>query len=258
MGTNANTALRHSNIVCRQEFSAAHREELALRLRTITGWEDLSFQSDGTISAGADTPSFGSQTARNLIRQAQDGKTVFVLEDASNRNEVAFARVVPGTWKGEPNNQIPVYVILIDFADFDRLRGDEAALNAFNVGWALLHELEHAANDLQDSTSLNEQGECEEKINQMRRECNLPERSEYFSTLFPHSEETAFMTRLARLAFDQTDPVTHKHRRYWIIWDATLVGGLPEPLPVARVVRKSDRTTALTSLLLPNSILTRP
>ena len=96
------------------------------------------------------------------------------------------------------------------------------------MGWGLLHELDHIVNDSQDATNLNEAGECEEHVNQMRRECNLPQRADYFFTPSPLSADSDFKTRLVRLAFDQEQAPTNKKKRYWVIWDADLVGGLDE------------------------------
>lgn len=118
----------------------------------------------------------------------------------------------------------PAFVIQIDFADFDQLVGDERALEAFNVGWGFLHELEHIVNDSTDASSLGETGECEAHLNQMRRECNLPERADYFSTLLPIADGT-FRTRLVRIAFEQTLTAANKKKRYWLVWDANVVGG---------------------------------
>ena len=78
-----------------------------------------------------------------------------------------------------------------------------------------------------DATALGETGECESHINQMRRECDLPERADYFSTLSPLSADTTFTTRLVRLAFEEQKP-TGKKKRYWLVWDASVVGGLEE------------------------------
>lgn len=69
----------------------------------------------------------------------------------------------------------------------------------------------------------------------MRRELGLPERAEYFFTFFPHAEESGFSTRYVRLAFDQKNANSKKHRRYWLIWDATLVGGLNDPKQIAEL-----------------------
>ena len=99
------------------------------------------------------------------------------------------------------------------------------ALAAFNVGWSLLHEIDHAVNDSADSEVVGHAGECEDHINQMRRECHLPARLDYFFTFFPNSDQSDFRTRLVRLAFDQEEG-SKKHRRFWVIWDAIQVGGL--------------------------------
>jgi hypothetical protein len=36
------------------------------------------------------------------------------------------------------------------------------------------------------------------------------------------------MTRFVRLAFEQQQPQAKKKKRYWVIWDANLVGGLEQ------------------------------
>lgn len=40
------------------------------------------------------------------------------------------------------------------------------------------------------------------------------------------------MTRLVRLAFEQQQTPASKKKRYWLVWDAELVGGL-EPNQIA-------------------------
>ena len=215
-----------SNVVCREELSPAHREELATKLRKITGFSDWEFDAAGILRPGSSAPVGGSRSARELIVNAIHGRNVVVIEDASHRSDVAFGRVIPGRWKTNAASAPPAFVVQIDFADFDQVVGDESALEAFNVGWGLLHELDHVVNDDADATSLGETGECEAHINQMRRECNLPERADYFSTLLPLTADSAFTTRLVRLAFEQQQPPTNKKKRYWVIWDANVVGGL--------------------------------
>jgi hypothetical protein len=220
-----------SNVVCREELSPAHREELATKLGRITGFSDLKFDAAGLLRQGSSAQVDGSRSARELVVNAIHGRNVVVIEDASHRADVAFARVIPGRWKTNPAGTPPAFVVQIDFADFDQVVGDESALEAFNVGWGLLHELDHIVNDDADATSLGETGECEARINQMRRECNLPERADYFSTLLPLADG-AFATRLVRLAFEQQQPPANKKKRYWVIWDANVVGGL-EPNQIA-------------------------
>jgi hypothetical protein len=214
-----------SNVFCREEISATRRGELESKLRKITGWPDLSFNSNGALHIGSQSSVGGSATARQLIAKAISGLTVTVIEDASKRSDVAFCRVLPGRWKKNNATNPQSYVVLIDFQDFEELVGDEQALASFNVGWGLLHEIDHIVNDSPDAASPGEAGECEAHLNQMRRECDLPERVDYFYRLVPLSTDTAFKTMLVRLAFEQEDPRANKKRRYWVLWDARVVGG---------------------------------
>ncbi|MGZ9130426.1 MAG: hypothetical protein ACXW4Z_21830 [Candidatus Binatia bacterium] len=215
-----------NQIVCLEDFSQTRRTELASKLRAITGWQEIGFDQSGALQVGSREARGGSQTARNLVSEALSGTNVIILEDASNRKDVVFCRVVSGRWKHHSSEMPPTFIVLIDFADFDHLMGDEPALRAFDAGWAVLHEIDHVVNDSADSSRANDAGECENHINAMRRECDVPLRSEYFFTYFPYAQQSEFRTRLVRLAFDHEDPVSRKRRRYWVMWDATLVGGL--------------------------------
>ena len=217
-----------SSIVCREELSPAHREELAGKLRTITGLPELKFDDACQLRVGSKQAVGGSASARLLLAKSIHGASLAVIEDASRRADVAFAQVVPGKWTGNVAAGPPVFVVQIDFADFDQLLGDERALAAFNVGWGLLHELDHVVADSIDARALGETGECEAHLNQMRRECGLPERAEYFSTLLPLNADSAFTTRFVRIAFEQQQPRANKKKRYWIIWDANVVGGVDQ------------------------------
>ncbi len=220
------------NIICRDDLSSRHRAELANRLRRITGWQDLGFERGGTLRLGTKEPTGGSRSARELLQSAISGPNVVILEDASRRSDVAFCRVVPGRWKKDADDKPPVYVVLLDFVDFEYLLGDTPALDAFDVGWGLLHELDHVVNNSADSSSPGDTGECEAHINKMRRECNLPERVDYLYRLTPWSQESAFVTRFVRLPFCQDDGV-NKKKHYWLIWDARLVGGPDIPTQIA-------------------------
>ena len=217
-----------SNVICRDELSLARREQLAGKLRKITGFPELKIDADGLLRLENEEPIGGSVSARELVSKAISGRNVVVIEDASNSSDVAFCRVIPGKWKKNVGDGPPAFVVQIDFVDFEQVVGDERALEAFNVGWGLLHELDHIVNDSPDAMSLGETGECEAHINQMRRECNLPERADYFYTPLPLTTDSAFMTRLVRLAFEQPQPRAKKKKRYWIVWDANVVGGLEQ------------------------------
>ncbi len=218
-------APKAGSVVCREEFSTARREQLAGKLRKITGL-DLRFDDDGILRASRRQTSDGSTSASTLLVEAISGSNAIVVEDSSNSSEVAFCRVIPGRWKNNLTGP-PVFVVQIDFADFDQVVGDKRALAAFNEGWGLLHEIEHIVHDTADGTALDETGECEARINQMRRECSLPERVDYFYTLAPFSMGSTFATRFVRLAFEEIQP-TKKKKRFWITWDARVVGGLEQ------------------------------
>jgi hypothetical protein len=223
---------RHTNVICREQLSSQLRGKLATNLKKITGWPNLGFSDQGALQVGIGPPTGGSKTARDLILSAINGPNYVVLEDASNRPDVVFCRVVSAKFVKDTSSTPRVYVVLIDFADFDQLMGDRPAREAFNVGWGVLHELEHVANDSKDAETIGETGECEARINEMRREVGLPERAEYFFSFFPLTESSDFKTRFVRLSFVQQLSVK-KTKRYWLIWDADLVGGIGEREQIA-------------------------
>jgi hypothetical protein len=217
-----------SNVSCRPDMTAARRGELADKLRAITGWHDLSFDENGALRLGKGTHSGGSESARKLLATALSGEKVVVIEDASDRADVVFCSVVEGRWTKEAEGKPPVFVILVDFADFSRVTGDRAALAAFHAGWGVMHEIDHVVCDSVDADELGEAGECEDAINRMRRECGLAERADYHFTFLPGAGEGSLTMKLVRLAFEWRQPETNKKKRYWLVWDANLVGGLKE------------------------------
>jgi hypothetical protein len=219
-------------LVCRAGLSEARRQELSAQLRAITGWPGLHFDEGGALDFGRDEPRGGSPTARALLTAARDGKNLIVIEDASGRDDVAFCKVVEGSWKGGARGRPDAFVLLIDFTDFSRLAGDREALAAFNAAWGALHEIEHVVHDSADAKGPGQTGECEEAINVMRRECGLAERAEYFYAPMPGAESGDFKTRFVRLAFERVRP-GNKRRRYWLYWDADLTGGFSDAAQVA-------------------------
>jgi len=222
-----------SNVVVRDSVSQSQRQQLAGALSEIAGSPQLRFDENGALHLAVKDSKAGSALARALLEKAVSGARVIVLEDASNSNDVAFCGVFPGRWIRNAAQRPAAYVVKIDFADFQKLVGDRRALEAFDVGWAVLHELDHIVNDSEDSTSAGESGQCEDHINSMRRELKLPERTEYFYSLFPVSgESNLFPTRYVRLAFEARDE-SDKKKRYWLMWDAALVGGAVESRELA-------------------------
>jgi len=224
----SNAAPTDSHVLLRPDVPSARRDELANKLRAITGWHDLTFDEAGALLLGKDTRSGGSRTARDLLSSAVSGDKFMVLEDASNRRDVVFCTVIEARWTEASEEKPPAYVILIDFADFSHVMGDRAALEAFNVGWAVLHEIEHVVADSVDPVRAGEAGECENTINQMRRECGVAERTDYHFAFLPGADDGYLPIKLVRLAFEQRQPHTNKKKRSWLIWDANLVGGLKD------------------------------
>ena len=205
----------------RQEVSRPHRDELVASLRVITGWTNLNFDTNGALRFDDDQLRGGSKGARILLSQAIEGTTFIVLEDASSRSDVAFCRVVRGRWIRGESSRPPVYVVLVDFTDFHRLTGDAEARAAFDVGWGLIHEIDHVVRDSEDATTTSKTtGECEDHINQMRVELGLPIRVDYFFSPAYLKADANFNSKYVRLSF------ARQTKRYWLVWDSTTVGGL--------------------------------
>lgn len=219
-----NTTVK-GGVLVREDVPLHHRTELLKRLETITGWVRLRFENNGALAGNNQQPAGGSTSARNLLTKALIGDAVIVLEDASSRSDVAFCRVVPGRLTHHSILKARVFVILIDFDDFRQVTGDSEARAAFDVGWGFLHELHHVVNDSEDPQNANEAGDCEGEINRMRSELDLPLRTSYFYSPFPVKSNPDFNSRLVRLAFEKQDATTNRTRRYWLVWDATTVGG---------------------------------
>jgi hypothetical protein len=227
LGLSASAAAKSAGqVFIRDDVPVAHRNKLVNELRKITGWSRLRFADDGRLTIDSPSTDQGSSSAQALLTKAMSGDKVIVLEDASSRADVAFCRVVPGRWSKENSSQPPAYVILIDFTDFEQIVGDKEARASFHVGWGLLHELDHVVSDTSDSQSEDDLGECEVHINAMREEVGLPVRASYFFKASPLKTDPNFRSRFVRLPFEQRDSASNKTKRYWLTWDATIVGGL--------------------------------
>lgn len=213
-----------SRVMLKPEISRSHREELVTSLRAITGLTNLKFDATGALRLDGNVATRGSETARALLSQALKGPNVIIIEDASSRSDVGFARVVRGRWLRGDSTNPPAFVVLIDFTDFRRLSGDAEARAAFDVGWGLLHEIDHVVRDSEDAQDQTTIGECEDHINRMRLEVGLPVRVDYFFSRAYLKADANFGARYVRLSFERRDELQTK--RYWLVWDATTVGGL--------------------------------
>lgn len=213
------------NLIVRQNVSNSNREELARRLRTITGWTSLTFDDAGALKIGNTAARGGSTSARDLLLKTIAGNRMILIEDASSRKDVVFCRVVLGRLDRDPSSE--VYVVLIDFDDFQQVSGDKQARAAFDAGWAVLHEVDHVVQDSEDPKD-DIPGDCEGHINRMRREMGLPVRNSYFFSFLPIKSDSNLISRFVRLGFEQEDGGSSKPKRYWLIWDAAVVGGLAD------------------------------
>jgi hypothetical protein len=215
-----------SRVLIKDSVSGPHRTELIDKLRTITGFSKLTFSENGSLQLEGHVEE-GSARARELLVRAATGPAIIVLEDASGRADVAFCRVVPARVNSAALKQsLPAYVVLVDFKDFRQLTGDAEALAAFDVGWGVLHELDHIVSDSDDAQKPGEIGNCEDHINAMRLEIGLPSRSEYFFTPVFSQSNTNFAIRYVRLPFESRSAGYGQTKRYWLVWDAVTVGGL--------------------------------
>jgi hypothetical protein len=236
-----------NRVVVRESVSQPRRDELISRLRAITGWSELSFDDNGALQLTNTDPATGSASARDLLSRAVSGDRVILFEDASSRKDVVFCSVVLGKFLRELSSDPETYIVLIDFDDFRQVIGDKQARAAFDVGWAVLHEMDHVVNGSEDPQHDTAAGDCEAHINNMRRELGLPVRNSYFFSFLPVKNDGNLVSRFVRLGFDQVNGASSKTKRYWLIWDAAVVGGLNPDCTEA-----SNRITASG---LPSSLL---
>ena len=226
LGATALSISAADRVLLRPGVSRSHREELTTSLRAITGLTGLKFDATGALRLDGDVTSRGSESARALLSQALKGPNVIIIDDASSRSDVGFARVVPGRWLRGDSTNPPAFVVLIDFTDFRRLSGDAEARAAFDVGWGLLHEIDHVVRDSEDAQDQTAIGECEDHINRMRLELGLPIRVDYFFSRAYLKADANFSARYVRLSFERRDQISLQTKRYWLVWDAVTVGGL--------------------------------
>jgi hypothetical protein len=215
-----------SRVMLKPDVSRSHREELVASLRAITGLTNLKFDASGALRLDGVVAARGSESARLLLSQALKGPNVIIIEDASSRSDVGFARVVRGRWLRGDSMNPPAFVVFIDFTDFRRLSGDAEARAAFDVGWGLLHEIDHVVRDSEDAQDQTAIGECEDHINRMRLELGLPVRVDYFFSRAYLKADANFSARYVRLSFERRDELSLQTKRYWLVWDAATVGGL--------------------------------
>ena len=100
----------------------------------------------------------------------------------------------------------------------------------------MLHEIDHVVEDSEDPRD-DVPGNCEAHLNRMRRELGLPVRNSYFFSFLPIRNDGNLISRFVRMGFDHDNGPASKKKRYWLVWDAAIVGGLASDAESARASR---------------------
>jgi len=213
-------------------------------LRDKAGFLEMRFDENGFLTLGDPTKfSGGSAVARALIDAAVKMPHAIDLESHANSDRVAFARLAkPVAYQHfSSGKKIDVFPLEIDFSDLSKLRGDQQALAAFDLGFVILHELGHAAFGLRDAPGDPQGlGECEEMINRIRRELKLPERQTYVAQVYsvPTFTPTHGATKLAELVFARAVEKQGRLQieKFNLRWEASKVGPITD-LPIQSVAK---------------------
>ncbi|MDX2041041.1 MAG: hypothetical protein SF097_07325 [Acidobacteriota bacterium] len=210
-------------------------------LRNKTGFQEMRFDDAGFLVLGNRMNVVGgSASARELLIAAADSARAFELEAKSHSQEVAFAHITEGTAYSSFQTKVLIEVrqIRLDFADFKQLRGEREVIAAFDLGFAILHELAHGVLGLTDAVGETGQlGDCDGLINRMRRELNLPERQGYSARIQANQFSQTGVTRLAELVFVMNDSGSGRDeaKRFYLRWEAKQVIGLPSSKQAALI-----------------------
>jgi hypothetical protein len=175
-----------AGIWCNREkdnrISDAHEEQLVSSLRRITGFKDLRFAEDGSLSLGdpASVES-GSAIARQIIFCALGSGKTFIIEDHSGSRSVIFGQMDEGTDFEDiiSKQRLDIWRLRIDFEDFHDIDAPPEVRESFDVGFTILHELLHGLG-YRDATSKEDLGPLEGLVNQARADLGLPQREHYF------------------------------------------------------------------------------
>jgi hypothetical protein len=218
-----------------KKLNGKQLESIVNSLRDKSGFLEIGFDENGFLTLG-DRSKFGggSTIARELLSATVEANIAIDLETHNHSPVVAFARLAKPTiyHSRATGRSIDVYPIEIDFSDFSKLRGDKKVLAAFDVGFVILHELGHAVLGLRDAQDESQgPGECEEYINRIRRELNLPERQNYVARTHLAILSTSLKSiERAELMFTHSGDAQGdaKARKFTLSWEAPLVGPIKQ------------------------------
>jgi hypothetical protein len=207
-------------------------------LRHKTGFLEMRFDESGLLTLGDRTRFVGgSATARELLIATVDGRVAIELEVHDYSPHIAFAHITAGTVYAnfQTKARIEARQMQLDFSDFAELRGEPEVIAAFDLGFAVLHELAHGVLGLRDAVGeTKELGACDELINRMRRELNLPERQGYSARTQAVLASPVGATRRAELVFTRkrTKSNQAKTEQLYLRWEANRVASMTSrPIP---------------------------
>lgn len=210
------TGLRNSRGA--RALNANQLQMLQQTLRQKTGFTELGFGVQGELTLGHRNQVVGgSAIARALMVTAVESENLFELENHEDSPSVAFAQINEAIDEvnGKTGKRLTIFQVQLDFADFDRLGGPREAKASFDVGIALFHELVHGVLKLPDPQGgrLNEIGECDAHVNQIRRELHLPER------LFYHPNINVVQIKTGRVVCASLE-FAGNDKQYRVTWRA--------------------------------------
>ena len=105
---------------------------------------------------------------------------IFIIEDYSGSASVNFGQAAQAeVYVNQVGDVAPVWRLRLDFDDFQRMQASAKVRATFDEGFTLLHELLHGFG-CKDGVRARELGECEEIVNRIRSELDLPLRDQYF------------------------------------------------------------------------------
>jgi len=212
--------------VASRRLSREKLRAISASLERVTGWMGIHFERDTVLCLQEVRESGGgSPTARALLLKAMQ-TTVIVLEDRSRSFDIAFAEIRREAIFLGSGQSIPIFSLLLDFEDFRYLVGHPEALEAFDLGFVLLHELGHAVEDRRDPPDrrgASDPGECETLVNEVRRELRLPVRAHYHAEHVRPSLLSDFS--LGRIRFERIVEHQGKPRleTYFVQWPTKFV-----------------------------------
>jgi hypothetical protein len=187
----------------------------------------LKVDVDSTIHYDPELPAVdGSATARELLVKAIESSDSFSVESADDSKRIAFAQIESTTtYRNGTNPPQTEWVIRIDFTDYTQLKGDAAAIKAFNPGMNLMHELAHAILKLPDPEGPNDPlGQCEQYLNLIRADLGLPLRQHYSpKTRWARSPASPSQILQGELKFTRGDLHLKKAEESLLTFDIAMV-----------------------------------